>query len=87
MILSQLLKDEDNKYCVDCDAKGKWRLLFSDELGHPVSDTFSQDYVIFKTGDVYLALKAYSRILCSRIDIQYQASTKNCMRERSCIHL
>ncbi len=22
MILSQLLKDEDNKYCVDCDAKG-----------------------------------------------------------------
>ena len=21
-ILSDLLKDEDNKYCVDCDAKG-----------------------------------------------------------------
>ena len=21
-ILSQLLKEEDNKYCVDCDAKG-----------------------------------------------------------------
>ena len=21
-ILAQLLKDEDNKYCVDCDAKG-----------------------------------------------------------------
>lgn len=25
MILSQLLRDEDNKYCVDCDAKGpRW---------------------------------------------------------------
>lgn len=23
MILSALLKDEDNKYCVDCDAKGE----------------------------------------------------------------
>ena len=22
-ILSALLKDEDNKYCVDCDAKGE----------------------------------------------------------------
>lgn len=24
-ILSALLKDEDNKYCVDCDAKGNLR--------------------------------------------------------------
>ena len=22
VILTELLKDEDNKYCVDCDAKG-----------------------------------------------------------------
>lgn len=27
-ILIQLLKDEDNKYCVDCDAKGEWIFLF-----------------------------------------------------------
>lgn len=31
-ILSKLLKDDDNKYCVDCDAKGEYTglLLFSD---------------------------------------------------------
>jgi len=28
MILTQLLKDEDNKYCVDCDAKGEFRIIY-----------------------------------------------------------
>ena len=27
-ILSDLLKDEDNKYCVDCDAKGNLGLHY-----------------------------------------------------------
>lgn len=26
-ILCELLKQEDNKYCVDCDAKGEWTVL------------------------------------------------------------
>ena len=26
LILSNLLKEEDNKYCVDCDAKGLFRM-------------------------------------------------------------
>jgi hypothetical protein len=31
MILSQMLKEEDNKYCVDCDTKSKdrnWAIEF-----------------------------------------------------------
>jgi hypothetical protein len=27
LILSQMLKEEDNKYCVDCDAKSKDELI------------------------------------------------------------
>jgi hypothetical protein len=27
IILSQMLKEEDNKYCVDCDAKSKEKKL------------------------------------------------------------
>lgn len=26
-LLNEMLRDEDNKYCVDCDAKGKKRIL------------------------------------------------------------
>ncbi len=28
LILTQMLRDEDNKYCVDCDAKGLTYLFF-----------------------------------------------------------
>ena len=28
-LLNQMLRDEDNKYCVDCDAKGSETLEFS----------------------------------------------------------
>lgn len=27
-LLTQMLKDEDNKYCVDCDAKGNCSLYY-----------------------------------------------------------
>lgn len=27
-LLTQMLRDEDNKYCEDCDAKGTWMLFF-----------------------------------------------------------
>ena len=31
-ILSALLKDEDNKYCVDCDAKGENRFQLDKQM-------------------------------------------------------
>lgn len=44
-LLTQMLRDEDNKYCVDCDAKGSfstWMLVFhrsslGDNLATPVN--------------------------------------------------
>ena len=32
LILTQMLRDEDNKYCVDCDAKGLTYSFFGDLL-------------------------------------------------------
>lgn len=29
VILNELLRDDDNKYCVDCDAKGEPWVIFS----------------------------------------------------------
>ena len=31
-ILSALLRDDDNKYCVDCDAKGSYSRSFDEGL-------------------------------------------------------
>lgn len=39
-LLNQMLKDDDNKYCVDCDSKGK--LLDS---SHLAMDTFVFNYL------------------------------------------
>lgn len=27
-LLNEMLRDDDNKYCVDCDAKGGWTIYF-----------------------------------------------------------
>ena len=48
MILSQLLKDEDNKYCVDCDAKGLFTYFSSDSYIFFYSDYWIYSYSWFK---------------------------------------
>lgn len=37
-LLTQMLRDEDNKYCVDCDAKGSSN---DSEILHPYTDALS----------------------------------------------
>jgi hypothetical protein len=32
IILSQMLREEDNKYCVDCDAKSKMKIRLLNDL-------------------------------------------------------
>ena len=35
VLLTKMLQDEDNKYCVDCDAKGNIRYPFGLLVGSP----------------------------------------------------
>lgn len=46
-ILIQMLKDEDNKYCVDCDAKGMLKFYFSFFDHYIGFEGFSSNWMIF----------------------------------------
>ena len=53
MILTQLLKDEDNKYCVDCDAKGEFRIIiykyWADAFNIPIILSFKRNYILYQS--------------------------------------
>lgn len=60
-ILSRLLKDDDNKYCVDCDAKGE-----SKPATYLLHNTYMYRGVIVNGGEVIVVvvMTSYSDMTC-----------------------